>query len=54
MFELDLEEPDFEYEDFGPLACIDCGSEKVYWMNVEGKWVLYNDETDNKHFCNRR
>ncbi len=37
MFELDLEEPgDFEYEDYEPLSCIDCGSEAVEWKSVMG------------------
>ena len=52
MFELDLQEPsDFEHEDFGPLKCIDCGSEAVEWKNVMGKWVLWDIEKDKIHFC---
>ncbi len=52
MFELDLhEEPDTDEDDDTELACRDCGSTKVHWATVRGKWILHNDKDDKVHYC---
>ncbi len=53
MFELDLHrEPETDDDEDTELKCVDCGSTAIHWQNVRGKWVLYNDKDDKKHFCN--
>lgn len=31
--------------------CNNCGRRKLYWQKVEGRWLLFDQETDLQHRC---